>query len=198
VPVTVDVPVVVGAKKVMLQRLSLLLAGTFASVHEALEKEPAVAVQETVPVGLVGLAPPVSEMVAVHVVEPPTTAEDGAQFTLVELPRVTENACAFDSPPPGAGLKTVIGNDPIAVRSLAGIAAVTCVELMKVVVRLEPLKRTTELEMKLVPFTVSVNAPLFCALLVGEMLVVVGTGFVTVKVTAVPVNEFPALSVAVA
>jgi len=50
----------------------------------------------------------------------------------------------------------------------------------------------------LVPFTVSVNAPLFCALLVGEMLVVVGTGFVTVKVTAVPVNEFPALSVAVA
>jgi hypothetical protein len=49
------------------------------------------------------------------------------------------------------------------------------------VVRGEPSKSTTEEELKFVPFTVSVNEAEFCALVLGEMLVVVGTGLLTVN-----------------
>jgi hypothetical protein len=52
--------------------------------------------------------------------------------------------------------------------------------------------------MKPVPFTVIVNAAESRAALAGVMPVVVATGFATVKVTAVPVNVLPTLSVAVA
>jgi hypothetical protein len=188
-----------GAYSVTLQLLASSLPKTSVSEQEGAERLPTVVVQDTLPVGL-DFVPivAVSVTVAVQELALPTTTEGGTHATLVAVLRVTLNVCALDSPPPGAGLKTVIGNVPVVARSPAGIAAVSCVELTKLVVRLEPSKRTTELAMKLVPFTVSVNAPLFCALLVGEMLVVVGTGFATLKVIAVPLNEFPALSVAVA
>jgi hypothetical protein len=197
VAVTVELPVVVGAKKLTLH---FWAPPTLASVHEVLEKLPDVAVQVTLPVGAVGLAL-VSETVAVQVVELPTTTEAGEQLRLVAVGRVTENVCALEVPPPGAGLKTVIGKSPNVVRSLAGIAAVSCVELTNVVDRSEPLNRTTETppETKPVPLTVSVKAALFRGLLAGEMLVVVGTGFVvSVNVMAVPAKVFPAPSVAVA
>src|SRR5438105_302188 len=92
-----------------------------------------------------------------------------------------------------------MGKAPKVVRSLAGIAAWSCVALTNVVVRFEPLNRTTESpETNPVPFTVSVNVALPCAALVGVMLVVVGAGLDSVKVTALPENVLPALSVAVA
>jgi hypothetical protein len=74
-------------------------------------------------------------------------------------------------------LTTVIVFEPVAVRSVAGIAAVSCVEVTNVVVLADPFHWTVELEMKLVPFTVRVKAPSPAKRLVGEMLVVVGTGF---------------------
>jgi hypothetical protein len=61
------------------------------------------------------------------------------------------------------------------------------VALTKVVVRAEPLKFTTDVETKLVPFTVSVNAASPTFLLAGAMLVVVGTKLFTVKVCGLEV-----------
>jgi len=87
----------VGANKLTLQRLWLLLAETLARVHDALENAPADAVQETLPVGLVGLPLAVSETVAVQVVEPPTAVEVGEQLTLVVVARVIENVFAAES-----------------------------------------------------------------------------------------------------
>jgi len=88
---------VVGAKKLTLQRLWLLLAGTLASAHEVLETEPALAAQETLPVGLDGLPLAVSETVAVQVVEPPTTDEAGEQLTLVDVARAMVKVFAAES-----------------------------------------------------------------------------------------------------
>src|SRR2546428_9134354 len=80
----------------------------------------------------------------------------------------TVNCCALEVPPPGAGFVTVMLNVPAVARSVTGIAAVSCVALMKVVVRAEPLKFTAELETKFVPFTVSVKAASATDLLVGQ------------------------------
>jgi hypothetical protein len=64
------------------------------------------------------------------------------------------------------------------------------VEFTNVVVLAWPLKVTNELEIKFVPFTVSVNAPEPAAAFAGEILLSVGTGFaaaVTVNVAAADV-----------
>src|SRR4051812_30686070 len=95
---------------------------------------------------------------------------------------MTVNVCALDTPPPGAGLKTVIGKLPAVVRSLAGIVGVSGVELTKVVGRAEPLNRTTDTPgAKPEPFTVIANPLANWFLLGGEMVVVVGAGFASVK-----------------
>src|SRR5947208_557213 len=99
----------------------------------------------------------------------------------------TVNCCALEVPPPGAGFVTVILNVPAVARSVAGIAAVSCVALTKVVVRAEPLKFTVELETKFVPFTVSGKAASVTDLLVGEMLAVVGVALFTVNTCALDV-----------
>jgi len=98
---------------------------------------------------------------------------------------LTVNVCALEVPPPGAGFVTVMLDVPAVVKSLAGMEAVTWVALTKLVVRGEPLKFTIESVTKLVPFTVNVKAASPTFLLVGEMLVVVGTGLLTVNVPAV-------------
>ena len=67
--------------------------------------------------------PCVSVTVAVHVVVAPWKTCAGEQTTLVVVPRVTDNVCELDNPPPGAGLNTVIGKLPPLVTSLAGMAA---------------------------------------------------------------------------
>src|SRR5436309_9065762 len=96
----------------------------------------------TVPTGGKAAAPDASETVTVHVVLAPWASEAGAQLTLVVVPRLTENVCAFEIPPPGAGLTTVIWKSPSVVRSLARIAAINCVELTKAVARVEPASWT--------------------------------------------------------
>jgi hypothetical protein len=109
---------------------------------------------------------------------------DGEMLVVVGAGLFTVRVCAFDVPPPGAGFVTVMLKVPAVVRSVAGMDAVTCVALTKVVVREEPSKLTTEAVTKLVPFTVSVNPASPTFLLVGKILVVVGTGLFTVNVCA--------------
>jgi hypothetical protein len=65
----------------------VLLLGTFASVQVPLEKEPALAVHETLPVGFDGLPLPVSVTVAVQLDAPPMTIDEGTQLTLVVVER---------------------------------------------------------------------------------------------------------------
>jgi hypothetical protein len=93
-------------------------------------------------------------------------------------PAVTLKFIELDVPPPGAGFVTVIAGVPTLVMSVAKIAAVNCVALTNVVTRALPPKFTTELEIKFVPLTVNVNAPLPAVAPVGESDVIVGAGFV--------------------
>ena len=87
------------------------------------------------------------------------------------------NDNAFDVPPPGAALTTVIGTLPGLATSPAPIAAVSCVELTNVVVRAALFQRTTDPDTKLVPLTVSVNADPPAVALLGTSEVSVGRGF---------------------
>ena len=82
----------------------------------------------------------------------------------------------MEVPPPGVGLKTVTLAVPAVAMSAARIAAVTWVALTYVVVRFVPFHLTTELEMKLVPLTVNVNAEPPAVADDGLRLVVVGRG----------------------
>ena len=80
----------------------------------------------------------------------------GPGLEIVEA--LTVKARPADVPPPGEGLKTVTVALPAAAISDAGMAAASVVLLTKEVVRAFPPQRTTELLMKLEPFSVSVNA----------------------------------------
>ena len=115
----------------------------------------------------------------------PAVLVEGEMVVVVGTKLLTVNVCALEVPPPGAEFVTVMLNVPAVVKSLAGMEAVTWVALTKLVVRGEPLKFTIESVTKLVPFTVNVKAASPTFLLVGEMLVVVGTGLLTVNVPAV-------------
>src|SRR2546425_1086129 len=108
-------------------------------------------------------------------------------FDVITSFGLTVNCCALEVPPPGAGFVTVMLKVPAVVRSLAGMEAVSWVLLANAVVRAEPAKFTTEFVTKFVPLTVSVKAPSPTFLLVGEMLVVVGAGLLTVNVCALEV-----------
>ncbi len=85
-------------------------------------------------------------------------------------------------PPPGVGLNTVTEAVPVVAMSPAGIAARNWPLLTKVVARLLLFQRTTEVLTKLEPFTVSVKSTPPAVVLVGDVLVSVGTGLVTVNV----------------
>ena len=96
---------------------------------------------------------------------------------------VIVNVCALEVPPPGAPFVTVTAAVPVAFTSAARIVAVTWVAEITMVVRGEPFQSTTELDTKFVPFTVRVKPELPAEVEVGEREVVVGTGFVIVKVS---------------
>ena len=115
---------------------------------------------------------------------PPAVALLGERVVIVgtgtgETTRLT----AFEDPPPGKGLKTVIAKFPVAAMSDERICAVTLVALTNAVVRAVPLRRATELLLKFVPLTVNVNAGSPAILLVGDNVVMVGTGLFTVKLS---------------
>jgi hypothetical protein len=72
-------------------------------------------------------------------------------------------------------------SEPAEAMSAVAIAAVTCVPLTNVVVRLDPFTCTTEPLTKFVPFTVIVKAPLPAVTLLGEILDSDGTGLLTAR-----------------
>jgi hypothetical protein len=100
---------------------------------------------------------------------------------------LTERGSVGDVPPPGTGFSTATDRVPTEATSLAGMAAVSCELLTKVVVRLAPLTRTTEPEMKPLPVSVRVNAALPAEMLAGEILESEGNGLVIASVSAVEV-----------
>jgi hypothetical protein len=99
---------------------------------------------------------------------------------------------AFDMPPPGVGLVTVTGTLSAFAIALAGIVAITCVALAKVVVSATPLKLTTELLIKFDPVTVNVNPADPAVALAGFSSVIAGTGLLTTAGLMVKLSEFEA------
>lgn len=103
------------------------------------------------------------------------------------LKSVTVKLTELEVPPPGVGFTTVTAAVPAFAISAAVIAAVSCVALTKVVVRALPFHCATELLMKFVPVSVSVNAAPPTPVEAGAIEVSVGTGFAAVIVN---VNAF--------
>ena len=116
----------------------------------------------------------------------PAGVADGESELRLGTPPVISNVKALEVPPPGEGLNTVTEALPVLATSEAVIEAVNWVALTNVVVRLEPFHRTTELEMKEEPVTVSVKSASPAFALVGLSDVILGTGFCGVGVPPPP------------
>ena len=123
----------------------------------------------------------------------PATVVAGLMLLIVGAGLLMVNVTAPDSPPPGAGLKTVTFAVPAVATSLAGMAAVSWVLETNPVVRSLPFQRTTEPLTKFVPVMVRVNPPLPATAVAGLMLLIVGKGFVMVKGAVLEVR-FPGLT----
>lgn len=112
---------------------------------------------------------------------PPPNAPPGSSTLIAGMgfgPLVTVKFRELDVPPPGVGLVTVTVILPAEEMVSAGIAAVICVALTNFVAGAVPPKLTAEDETKFVPINVRVKgAPPACAPL-GEIVAIVGTGFV--------------------
>ena len=102
-----------------------------------------------------------------------------------QLVCVVVKTMAFDCPPPG--LTTVTLAVPREARSVAGMAAVSCVPLTKVVGRSCPFHLTTAPETKPEPVTVSVNPGVPTAAVFGPRLEITGAGMPTWSVAALDV-----------
>lgn len=96
-----------------------------------------------------------------------------------------------ETPPPGAGLKTVTEAVPAEAMSAAEIAAFSWVEEIYVVVRATAFHRTEELGIKPVPVTMRVNAGPPAVAELGERVVMVGTGLVAGLMVKVRAPDVP-------
>jgi hypothetical protein len=83
---------------------------------------------------------------------------------------------AVEVPPPGAGVKTVIGAVPALAMSAAGTVAVSWEPETYVVERALPFQFTVEFERKFAPFAVRVKPASVAVEVVGLMEVRVGAG----------------------
>ena len=90
----------------------------------------------------------------------PATTVLGARLVRVGDGLLMVKVNALVVPPPRVGLKTVTLAVPALAKSAAGIVALNCVALPKVVVRSAPFQRTLEVLTKFVPITVSVRSAL--------------------------------------
>src|SRR6267143_5645078 len=118
---------------------------------------------------------------------PPANALPGDRLLRVGAGLLTGKVCAAEVPPPGAGVTTVTEAVPVAARSAAGIAAVSCVALTKVVVRAAPFHCTVAPFTKPLPVSVSVKPAPPTIALDGDSVVSVGAGLLIVKVCAAEV-----------
>src|SRR5439155_3631429 len=98
----------------------------------------------------------------------PAAALAGDRVESVGDGLLTLNVWAAEVPPPGAGVTTVTCGVPAAATSAAAMAAVSCVALTNVVVRVAPFHLTVLPLTKPVPVTVSVKAALPAAVLIGD------------------------------
>ncbi len=114
---------------------------------------------------------------------PPAVAVAGASELITGAGLLIVKVSPGDSPPPGAGLKTVMLAVPAAAMSVAGIAAVSWVSETKVVRRSAPFQRTTAPLAKPDPFTVRVKAAPPAVAVAGESEVIAGAGLLMVKVS---------------
>ncbi len=118
---------------------------------------------------------------------PPANALPGDRLLRVGAGLLTGKVCAAEVPPPGAGVTTVTEAVPVAARSAAGIAAVSCVALTKVVVRAAPFHWTVAPFTKPLPVSVSVKPAPPTIALDGDSVASVGAGLLIVKVCAAEV-----------
>lgn len=89
---------------------------------------------------------------------------------------VTVKVAGSEFPPPGAGVMTTTDGVPGAAMSPDRMVAVSWVELTNVVARALDAKKTTELLMKPVPFTVRVNCGDPATAVLGCSEVMIGAG----------------------
>ena len=116
------------------------------------------------------------KLVPETVINVPTGADFGLKSETTGGGVVVVKVCPSEVPPPGAGLKTVTWAAPTAAIRLAGTCAVSCVAEINVVMRFVPFQLTTEMGMKLVPFTVSANAAPPAVAVLGDIELRDGTG----------------------
>ena len=118
-------------------------------------------------------------------------AEGGFRLVIVgaALGGAITKPTSLEGPPPGAGLNTRTLAGPAAAMSVAGITAVNCVLVTKVVGLSESFHRTTDPLTKFVPVTVRTKAGEPAVAVEGLRLVIVGAalGGVIVNVTALEV-----------
>ena len=114
---------------------------------------------------------------------PPAVAAFGFKLVMEGEGLLIVKVNPFDVPPPGAGFVTVTVALPAVVRSPAGIVAVNCVALIKLVVRPLPFQNTCDVGTKFDPLTVSVKPLVPDVAEFGLRLVKAGTGFGCCTVT---------------
>jgi hypothetical protein len=109
---------------------------------------------------------------------PPAVAVAGAiEARVREAPLIVKGKLP-DVPPPGAGFVTATLAVPAVAMSVAVIAAVSWVALIRVVVLAAPLNFTTDVDTNPVPFTIKLKPAPPAAALVGEIEDSVGAGLV--------------------
>lgn len=110
------------------------------------------------------------------------------EFTLTRSGRsdeleagATSKAILLETPPRGAGFRTATLAVPLADRSLAGIAAMSCVAFTKVVGRSDAFQVTTDVGTKFEPFTMRLKDGPLPATELGDNNAGVGTGLFTTR-----------------
>ena len=107
------------------------------------------------------------------------------------VPVATRKLNVPDSPPPGAGLLTLIWAVAAATRSEAGIVACNWVSEMNCVGRALPFHSTVEALLKPSPLTITVVAALPGGEADGIIHVTTGAGLATVNVAGGPATARP-------
>jgi len=118
---------------------------------------------------------------------PPAIVEVGEREVVVGSGLLTVKVCEPEVPPPGPGFTTVIRSVPPIAMDDDGTVIVIVVLETNVVANGTPLKSIVDEPLKFVPVTVSVKDGPPAVVEVGEIEVVVGTGFLIVSVCALEV-----------